>query len=81
MRLPRDVSGDDLVRALAEFGYVETRQSGSHIRLTTSLGGEHHVTVPRHRALRVGTLGGIVVEIAKHHRLSRDEVARRLFER
>ena len=80
MRLPRDLSGDDLVRALARFGYVETRQTGSHIRLTTNAGGEHHVTVPRHRALRVGTLGGIVDEVAKHHGLSRDEVARRLFE-
>ncbi|HEX7671591.1 MAG TPA: type II toxin-antitoxin system HicA family toxin [Polyangiaceae bacterium] len=81
MRLPRDISGDDLVRALAVFGYLETRQIGSHVRLTTGLGGEHHVTVPRHPALRVGTLGGIVVEVATHHKLSRDEVARRLFER
>jgi hypothetical protein len=73
MRLPRDISGDDLVRALA-------KQTGRHVRLTTQLGGEHHVTVPRHRALRLGTLSGIVDEVAKHHRLSRDEVARRLFE-
>lgn len=80
MRLPRDISGDDLVRALAKFGYVETRQTGSHVRLTTHVNGEHHVTVPRHRTLRLGTLSGIVDEVAKHHRLSRDEAARRLFE-
>jgi predicted RNA binding protein YcfA (HicA-like mRNA interferase family) len=80
MRLPRDISGDDLVRALAKLGYVETRQTGSHLRLTTQTNGEHHVTVPRHRTLRLGTLSGIVDEVAKHHRMSRDEVARRLFE-
>lgn len=79
MRLPRDVSGDDLVRTLAEFGYAETRQTGSHIRLTTYIRGEHHATVPRHRALRLGTLSGIMDEVAKHHGLSRNEVARRLF--
>jgi predicted RNA binding protein YcfA (HicA-like mRNA interferase family) len=79
MRLPRDVSGDDLVRALAKFGYVETRQTGSHVRLTTTVRGEHHVTVPCHRALRVGTLGAIVGEVAAHHGLTRDEVAERLF--
>jgi predicted RNA binding protein YcfA (HicA-like mRNA interferase family) len=80
MRLPRDVSGDDLVRALAKFGYVETRQTGSHVRLTTQVNGEHHVTVPRHRTLRLGTLSGIVDEVAKHHQLGRDDAARRLFE-
>ena len=53
MRLPRDISGDDLVRALPKFGYVDTRQTGSHLRLTTQVIGEHHVTVPRHRTLRL----------------------------
>jgi len=48
MRLPRDISGDDLEKALARFGYLKMRQTGSHVRLTTAQGGEHHVTVPRH---------------------------------
>ncbi|MGH7267429.1 MAG: type II toxin-antitoxin system HicA family toxin [Candidatus Rokuibacteriota bacterium] len=56
MRLPRDVSGDDLARALADLGYHTTRQTGSHLRLTTLERGEHHITTPRHAALRVGTL-------------------------
>ena len=47
MKLPRDVSGMELVAALAVRGYQVTRQSGSHVRLTTQLGGEqHHLTVP-----------------------------------
>lgn len=51
MRLPRDLSGDDLAKALTLFGYEPTRQTGSHVRLTTTLEGEHHVTIPSHRAL------------------------------
>jgi predicted RNA binding protein YcfA (HicA-like mRNA interferase family) len=64
MRLPRDLSGADLIRALQSYGYEETRQTGSHIRLTTTVGGEHHVTVPRHDPLRVGTLNAILSDVA-----------------
>jgi len=35
MRLPRDLSGKDLIKALDKLGYEVTRQSGSHIRLST----------------------------------------------
>ena len=34
-RLPRDISGRDLARALRRYGYEVTRESGSHMRLTT----------------------------------------------
>lgn len=73
-RLPRDLSGDDLAKALQELGYRVTRQSGSHMRLTTQTGGEHHVTVPRHKPLRVGTLNAIVGDVASHAGLTRDQV-------
>lgn len=79
MRLPRAVSGADLVRVLRVFGYEVTRQTGSHIRLTTQQRGEHHVTVPNHDSLRVGTLAGVLADIAEHFNLDRDEVVQRLF--
>jgi predicted RNA binding protein YcfA (HicA-like mRNA interferase family) len=79
MRLPRDVSGEELAKLLGRFGYAVTRRSGSHIRLTTSEGGEHHVTIPGHSALRVGTLSAIVGALADHFALPRGEVRRRLF--
>jgi predicted RNA binding protein YcfA (HicA-like mRNA interferase family) len=79
MRLPRDISGQELIRLLARFGYVPTRQSGSHVRLTTSAGGEHHITVPRHDQLRMGTLAAIVGDVAQHAGLSRGDVADQLF--
>lgn len=58
MRLPRDLSGDQLAVLLRRYGYELTCQTGSHMRLTTTREGEHHVTIPRHASLRVGTPGG-----------------------
>ena len=81
MRLPRDLSGRDLARALGAFGYVRTRQVGTHMRLSTELGGEHHLTVPDHQALRLGTLAGILADVAEHLGIGREELAARLFER
>lgn len=79
MRIPRDWSGDELIKRLKKLGYEPTRQSGSHVRLTRSIGEtEHHLTVPRHGALRVGTLNGILKDVAAHLGESKDEVLRAL---
>jgi predicted RNA binding protein YcfA (HicA-like mRNA interferase family) len=79
LRLPRDVSGADLARRLGRIGYQLTRQTGSHIRLTTEAPTQHHVTVPKHDALRLGTLSSILEEIAAHLEITRDELISRLF--
>ena len=79
MKLPRDVSGRELATALQLLGYRITRQTGSHIRLTTTERGEHHVTVPDHDPLRVGTLAGILGDVAAHFDFTREELAKRLF--
>lgn len=72
MRLPRDLSGEDLAARLTRLGYRITRQTGSHLRLTTERDGEHHITIPRHSTLRVGTLSGVTSDLAQHHHLDRD---------
>jgi predicted RNA binding protein YcfA (HicA-like mRNA interferase family) len=79
VRLPRDLSGRSLAQSLELLGYEVTRQSGSHMRLTTMLNGEHHLTIPDHAALRVGTLSAIISEVARHHGIERDELVTRLF--
>jgi predicted RNA binding protein YcfA (HicA-like mRNA interferase family) len=66
MRIPRDIGAEDLISLLRRYGYESTRQTGSHIRVTTILNGEHHVTIPRHRPIRVGTLQAILRDIAGH---------------
>lgn len=81
MRLPRDVSGRELAKRLEIYGYVVTRQKGSHMRLTTTQGGEHHVTIPCHDSLRLGTLRSILSVVANHFGNTPDEVADRLFSR
>ena len=48
MKLPRDVSGRDAVKALRRLGFTVTRQQGSHIRLSRD---GVHVTVPDHRTI------------------------------
>lgn len=78
-RLPRDLSGNELAQALAALGYERTRQKGSHMRLTTNLNGEHHITIPCHAALRIGTLRGILDSVAEHFSLTRDDLLDRLF--
>ncbi len=72
MKTPRDCSGPKLVRSLRKFGYTVLRQTGSHIRLATQQDGEHHVTVPNHDPIKVGTLHDILKDVAAHHNLSVD---------
>ncbi len=67
MTLPRDLSGDRLVTLLRRYGYEVSRQTSSQIRLTsTRMGTEHHITVPDHKALRVGTLNTILTDLASY---------------
>jgi hypothetical protein len=50
------------------------------MRLTTEHGGVHHVTIPDHANLRIGTLAGILSDVAAHLQLDRDALAAALFE-
>ena len=80
MKLPRDLSGEKLASLLRKFGYEITRQSGSHLRLTsTRKNREHHLTIPAHRQLRVGTLAQILTDAASYLEMNRDEFAQELF--
>lgn len=79
MRLPRDLSGSDLAQALRKLGYSITRQAGSHVRLTTHERGEHHLTIPQHTPLRIGTLSAILADVAAHFEISRERLLERLF--
>lgn len=81
MRLPRDLSGRELARALRRYGYAVTRETGSHLRLTTQQGGEHHLTIPDHASLRIGTLASILADVAEHVKITRSTLAAELFER
>ena len=53
MKLPRDVSGSDAVKALKRLGFDVVRQEGSHIRMVK---GERRVTIANHKSIAPGTL-------------------------
>lgn len=79
MRLPRDLSGKRLAVLLRRIGYEVTCQTGSYMRLTTTQDGEHHITIPRHDALRVGTLSAILGDVAEHVGISKPALVETLF--
>ena len=79
MRLPRDVSGVDLANKLEKYGYRITRQTGSHLRLTTLTNGDHHITIPVHKELRIELLSSILSDIADHLGIDREELLEGLF--
>jgi predicted RNA binding protein YcfA (HicA-like mRNA interferase family) len=79
MKLPRNISGLELANRLAGLGYEISRQSGSHMRLTTSQNGQHHITIPFHDPLKVGTFSAVLNDVAKHFSISREDLIKRLF--
>jgi len=78
VKTPRNLSGQEFAKALRVLGYEKVRQDGSHIRMTTQLNGQHHVTIPNHRSLRVGTLNALLKMIAVHHKISVEELVTKL---
>jgi predicted RNA binding protein YcfA (HicA-like mRNA interferase family) len=79
MKLPRDVGARELTQKLVYFGYVVSRQSGSHIRLTTQLNGEHHITIPNHQPLKLGTLSQILTDVSIHQQIEKKDLIKQLF--
>ena len=80
MKLPRDLSGDDLARLLRPYGYEINRQTGSHLRLTSRFkAAEHHITIPRHASLKIGTLAAILNDVAEYLEIERAALAENLF--
>ena len=80
MRLPRDLGSDALVSILSKYGYHVTRQTGSHLRLTSSLKGtEHNITIPLHKPVKVGTLSSILKDVAAYLEMDKQELIEDLF--
>ncbi len=75
MKIPRDLQGRDLAAALCRrWGYRKVHQVGSHIILQTDEPGHHRLSVPDHKPLRVGTLNGILRDVAAAKRVSREDI-------
>lgn len=80
MKLPRDISAKNLIKELKKIGYEETRQIGSHIRLSISLNDKFfHITIPNHNPIKIGTLNNILKEISCQLSIPKDELIKKLF--
>jgi predicted RNA binding protein YcfA (HicA-like mRNA interferase family) len=79
MKLPRNLSGRQLVQALcSSWGYTQVHQVGSHIIIETETPQRQRLSVPDHHPLRTGTLNAILRAVAAHKGVSREEILRSL---
>ena len=66
MKVPRNISGNDLISYLVSIGFQKVRQTGSHVRLELVVQDElFGITVPLHDPLKVGTLSNIIKDVAQ----------------
>ena len=79
MKLPRNVDATRLITAFRRLGYVPTRQTGSHIRLTFDGPPAHSVTIPNHSPIKLGTLNAIPADIAVHRHIEKSASVDALF--
>lgn len=79
-RIPRDISGKKLIQLLKKYDYKVTRQAASHIRLVSLFQGvEHKITIPDHRSIKIGTLNGILADIADYLEIAKEKIVEKLF--
>ena len=79
MKLPRDLSGENLIRHLCKrWGYTNVHQVGSHVILQTQQPTSHRIAVPAHNPLRIGTLNAILSAIAAHKNVTKAEILKNL---
>jgi predicted RNA binding protein YcfA (HicA-like mRNA interferase family) len=80
MKLFRNINAQELIKALEKLDYFPTRQKGSHIRLSNKMEPIHHITIPNHRPIKIGTLSSIIKDIAFINKMSKEELLILLFD-
>ncbi len=79
MKLPRDLSGAELVKVLSRrYGYARVHQEWSHIVLQTERPVHHRISVPDHSPLRLGTLNAILNAVSRAQGVSKDVILQKL---
>jgi predicted RNA binding protein YcfA (HicA-like mRNA interferase family) len=67
MKLPRDLKGSDLAKALCrDWGYRVVHQEGSHLILQTEIPSHQRIPIPDHNPVRLGTLNSVLRLVARH---------------
>jgi predicted RNA binding protein YcfA (HicA-like mRNA interferase family) len=77
-KIPRDISAKELLGILERYGYKKTRQTGAHIRITNfSMGKAHHITIPDHDPIKIGTLNNILNDVAEYLKINKYAIIKR----
>ena len=79
MKSPRSLSAKELIKLLNVYGYDISSQKGSHIKITTQKNGEHHLAIPNHDPIKIGTLNSILKQVAEHLDKNKEDVFKELF--
>jgi predicted RNA binding protein YcfA (HicA-like mRNA interferase family) len=75
MKIPRDLSGADLIKLLCKhYGYRRVHQVGSHVILETEQPSHHRISIPDHNPLRIGTLNAILRAVATVQGVEKDKI-------
>jgi len=75
MKLPRDLSGAELIKLLCKhYGYRRVNQVGSHVILETDTPRHHRLAIPDHNPLRVGTLNAVLRSVAELKGLEKKDI-------
>jgi predicted RNA binding protein YcfA (HicA-like mRNA interferase family) len=78
MKIPRDISSDELVKVVvSQYGYSTSRQTGSHIRLTNE-DKSHSITIPNHKPIKIGTLSAIIKDVCTVNKVSVSDFVKKL---
>ena len=73
MKLPRDLSGEQVAKALCRsWGYRQVHQVGCHVILETETPSHHRLSIPNHHILRLGTLNSILRSVADIKKIEKD---------
>ena len=79
MKIPKDLNAREFIKILEKLDYYPTRQTGSHIRLSNNFDPQHHITIPNHRPLKIGTLNSILKELSQVRSVDKSEIIKQLF--
>jgi predicted RNA binding protein YcfA (HicA-like mRNA interferase family) len=75
MKIPRDISGESLIKILKQkCGYSVINQEGSHVTLETDSPSKHRITIPKHPFIKIGTLNNILKAISKHKNTTKEDL-------
>ncbi len=75
MKLPRDLSGANLIKLLCKkFGYKIFHQVGSHVIIDTDSPTHQRIAIPNHSFLRIGTLNSILRAVSEHKAIAKENI-------